>query len=549
MEIMRYNNIEKKKKNGVVYTPTEMAEYVAMEMMKYKKNTFCDCIEILDPAAGEGELLISMINEVLNMGIPIKAVGYETDEYIAEKTQKNLCKKYPDVDIEIRSEDFLGAVEDGTVEKYDFVIANPPYIRTQIMGTNKAQIIAEKLKLTGRIDIYYAFLIYTKEGLKDDGIAGYITSNKFMTIKAGKSVRNYMIQNYNIHHIVDLGDTKLFTASVLPCIMIFSRGKTKNKEEVAFTTVYQELGKVDNFNLTNNVFDVIDNEGVYKFSDGRVFKFQQGHLQSIELDTIWTILSAENKKWLKQVQSRTWMTFGDIGKIRVGIKTTADNVFIGDDWSGEKEGLELLRPLITHRNAGQIIANNQNQWKVLYTHTVVNGKKVAYNIEKYPKSKSYLMKHFEQLDKRKYVKNAKRNWYEIWVPQNPDAWGHRKIVFRDISEKPQFWLDETGAIVNGDCYWIDINPDVMEEVVYLALAVANSSFIEKFYDIRFNNKLYSGKRRYQTQYVQQFPIPYYNTELAKKAIFLVKKILAGDAKNTSSGDKKELELLVEQMFS
>ena len=146
-------------------------------------------------------------------------------------------------------------------------------------------------------------------------------------------------------------------------------------------------------------------------------------------------------------------------------------------------------------------------------------------------------------------KKAKRNWYEIWVPQNPESWEHRKIVFRDISEKPQFWLDETGAIVNGDCYWIDINPDVIEEVVYLALAVANSSFIEKFYDVKFNNKLYSGKRRYQTQYVQQFPIPYHNTELAKKAISLVRKILAEDTGNVSIDEKKELDLLVEQMFN
>ena len=147
------------------------------------------------------------------------------------------------------------------------------------------------------------------------------------------------------------------------------------------------------------------------------------------------------------------------------------------------------------------------------------------------------------------MKKANRNWYEIWVPQNPDAWKHRKIVFRDISEKPQFWLDETGAVVNGDCYWIDINADVMEEVVYLALAVANSPFIEKFYDVKFNNKLYSGKRRYQTQYVEQFPIPYYNSELAQKAIELVKKILAEDVEATSNGDKEQLDLLVEQMFS
>lgn len=546
---MRYSNTGKNKENGVVYTPTEMADYVAFEMLKYKRNGFEGRIEILDPAVGEGELLISMINAVKENGLPIKAVGYETDEVVATKTQDLLQGMYPEASIEIRTGDFLEAVENKSVGKYDLVIANPPYVRTQIMGSEKAQEIAEKLKLAGRVDIYYAFLLYTKNVLKEDGISGYITSNKFMTIKAGNSVRNYMIQNYNIHRITDLGDTKLFTASVLPCIMIFSLGKTKTKEEVAVTSVYQELTEVEEATIVGNVFEAIYKEGLYAIPDGRVFKFQQGCLQSIELDTTWAISSDENKRWLDQIQSCTWMTLGDLGKIRVGIKTTADNVFIGDDWSGDKADLELLQPLITHRNAGQIVANNQDQWQVLYTHTTVNGKKVAYDIEQYPKSKAYLMQHFDLLDGRNYVKKANRNWYEIWVPQNPDAWKHRKIVFRDISEKPQFWLDETGAIVNGDCYWIDINADVMEEVVYLALAVANSPFIEKFYDVKFNNKLYSGKRRYQTQYVEQFPIPYYNSELAQKAIELVKKILAEDVEATSNGDKEQLDLLVEQMFS
>lgn len=546
---MRYSNTGKNKKNGVVYTPTEMADYVAFEMLKYKRNGFERSIDILDPAVGKGELLISMINAVKKNGLPIKAVGYETDEVVATKTQELLQDMYPEASIEIRTGDFLEAVENNSAGKYDLVIANPPYIRTQIMGREKAQKIAERLNLAGRVDIYYAFLVYTKNVLKKDGISGYITSNKFMTIKAGNSVRNYMIQNYKIHHITDLGDTKLFTASVLPCIMIFSIGETKNKEEVAVTSVYQELTAVEESTTVGNVFEAIYNEGLYDIPDGRVFKFQQGCLQSVELDTTWAISSDENKRWLDQIQSHTWMTLGDVGKIRVGIKTTADNVFIGDDWSGDNADLELLQPLITHRNAGQIVANNQNQWQVLYTHTTINGKKVAYDIQQYPKSKAYLMQHFDQLDGRNYVKKANRNWYEIWVPQNPDAWKHRKIVFRDISEKPQFWLDETGAIVNGDCYWIDINPDVMDEVVYLALAVANSPFIEKFYDVKFNNKLYSGKRRYQTQYVEQFPIPYYNSELAQKAISLVKKILAEGAESASNGDKKELDLLVEQMFS
>lgn len=519
---MRYSNENKSKANGVVYTPSEMADYVARLMLRYADKNESTEVSILDPAVGEGELLVAMINAVKSKCSKLKVIGYETDQTVGAVTQSKLREMFPEIDVEIRIGDFLAAVDDGSAGKYDYVIANPPYIRTQIMGSDKAQKIAEKLSLTGRVDIYYAFLVCAKDVLKEHGIAGYITSNKFMTIKAGSSVRQYMLRNYQMHHITDLGDTKLFTASVLPVIMVFSLGTTTAREKVHFSSIYQDQKAEQSADHINNIFEKINENGYFIIPDGRCYHYQQGIIQSVEKDALWTIASDENQKWLSKVEANTWMYFSQIGKVRVGIKTTADNVFIGEDWSGEKAGIELLMPLITHRNAGQIVSNSNPHWKVLYTHTTENGKKVAYNLDQYPKAKAYLESHYEQLAGRKYVINAHRNWYEIWVPQNPDAWQHKKIVFRDISERPEFWYDETGAVVNGDCYWIDIFPGTMEEVAYLALAVANSKFIEKYYDIKFNTKLYSGKRRYQTQYVEQFPIPYYGSELAEKAISLEK---------------------------
>ena len=545
---MRYKNIEKNKRNGVVYTPKDMANYVSELMLNYKVSiTKNDTIEILDPAVGEGELLVSMVNSLKNKVIKkIKIVGYETDKEVANRTQRILGILFPDIEIDIRVGDFLLEVEQGNIEKFDYVIANPPYIRTQILGSDRAQVIAEKLKLNGRIDIYYAFLLYTKLVLKDTGVAGYITSNKFMTIKSGQSVREYMLDNYSIYHVVDLGDTKLFTASVLPCILIFSLGKTINKSDVNFTTVYEdESGK--NFKITKNIFDVIKEKGFFELENGKKYKIQQGKIRSIDNKEIWGIATNEDNDFLNNVEKNTWLTFSDLGKIRVGIKTTADNVFIGDDWESRGQNIELLKPLITHRNAGQIFSNNDIHWKVLYTHYMNEGKKSAINLEEYPNSKLYLEQHYEQLSARKYLQKAKRNWFEIWVPQNPAAWQDKKIVFRDISEKPQFWIDESGAIVNGDCYWIDIKSTIDTDLLYLALAVANSSFIEKYYDIKFNNKLYSGKRRFQSQYVEQFPIPYYISAEAEEVIALVKKIIA--ERNFTNSDKEKMDKLVFSMFS
>lgn len=546
---MRYTNISDAKKNGVVYTPRKMASYLANEIYKYWKGRKTDTIDILDPAVGKGELLISMIQLLVEKGIKkIHAVGYEMNKSIAITTQKQLNALFPSVKIEIRAEDFLEAIQLNIVDKYDFIIANPPYIRTQILGSDRAQQLAEKLSLSGRIDIYYAFLIYTKDVLKDTGIAGYITSNKFLTIKSGNSLRNFMLQNYKLYRITDFGDTKLFNASVLPCIIVFSKGKTEKRESVAYTSIYEKTS-CKKQRYIDDIFDAIYYSGFFqRMDDGKTFHFQQGILQSVDKGALWNILSKETTCWLEKVEQNIWCHFCDIGKIKVGIKTTADNVFIGDNWSDHKEDIELLRPLITHRNAGQIIQNQVEQWKVLYTHTVKDGKRIPYDIERYPITKKYLLSHYEQLSKRAYIQKANRNWYEIWVPQNPELWKKKKIVFRDISEHPQFWLDDTGAIVNGDCYWIDIKENISDDIIYLALAIANSHFIERYYDVKFNTKLYSGKRRYMTQYVEQFPIPHYESKLAQEAISLVKKIITENNSDNTSTDYKTLNNIVDKIF-
>src|SRR5256885_12094823 len=51
-------------------------------------------------------------------------------------------------------------------------------------------------------------------------------------------------------------------------------------------------------------------------------------------------------------------------------------------------------------------------------------------------SSDLLERHREALEARRYVVEAGRQWYELWVPQDPAAWEAPKLVFRDISEHP-----------------------------------------------------------------------------------------------------------------
>ena len=84
--------------------------------------------------------------------------------------------------------------------------------------------------------------------------------------------------------------------------------------------------------------------------------------------------------------------------------------------------------------------------------------------------------------------------------------------------------------------------------MWLALAVANSTFIERFYDTRFNNKLYAGRRRYITQYVDEFPIPDPDCDMGKEIVAKTKCLfdLVGERDVTEL--ERELDSLVWRAF-
>ena len=210
----------------------------------------------------------------------------------------------------------------------------------------------------------------------------------------------------------------------------------------------------------------------------------------------------------------------------------------------------MLRPLTTHFIARRFKADKTKaDYRIVYPHKVDEGKRKAIDLQGYPNTLRYLTERKEILQARKYVEEAGRNWYEIWVPQDPGLWRRKKIVFRDISKEPIFWLDNEGTVVNGDCYWFVAEDEKNDDLLWLAMAVANSPFIEKFYDIKFNNKLYSGRRRFITQYVEKFPLPNPSLEQSQKIIALSKK-----AFNEVDGEdflkiKQEIDDLVWQSFS
>lgn len=543
----RYRDVDRQKSDGATYTPMAFARFVAEQMLQAAELPKSGKIRVLDPACGDGALLDALIKSLPSaFRKRVEVVGYDTDLEAIPVAAQRLRQDFPDLNVRLEQKDFLEHVLNlqgagdlfsaGEVqEPFHLVIANPPYVRTQIMGAQQARQLAQSFGLTGRVDLYYPFLLGISQVLADHGVTGVITSNRFMTTKSGQAVRRAILSRFRILHAWDLGDTKLFDAAVLPSVLL-ARGtphlQHPHTNEIPYSSIYQT-----NDSAIAEAEDVLsalnaDDDTVIAIPDGRHFRVRHGVLSNGgDPEGVWRVATQATDQWLATVEANTWANFRRIGKIRVGVKSTADKVFIRNDWSKLPDGRpELLRPLITRKCARRFKAvvpeNAKHIKEILYPHEVTEKGRVAVDLGSYPKTKSYLEKNRDALEARTYLIEAGRKWYELWVPQDPAAWPSPKLVFPDISDKPIFWVNTGGGVVNGECYWLQCENKHEQDLLWLALAVANSSFIEAFYDHRFNNKLYAGRRRYITQYVELFPLPNPKCDEAIAIIDLAKIIHA-----------------------
>ncbi len=560
----RYSGVQQHKADGAVYTPRRFAEFVAEQMLAVAKLPDKGRVRVLDPACGDGSLLHALLDalpETVRERLDI--VGFDTNAGAVHCSLSRLKMAYPGLSLRIEKRDFLECVfrTDGAgelfsnhapLESFDLVIANPPYVRTQILGAKQAQLLSERFGLSGRVDLYFPFLLGISQILAPDGVMGVIVSNRFLTTKSGQTVRRELLKCFRIHHVWDLGDTKLFDAAVLPAVLISTGRGFSSAEPIAFSSIYECEEKPREHAADPLAALSYSNGAIVAIPDGRRFHVLHGTLDNGgDPEGVWRVATDTSDTWLETVKAHTWATFSRIGKVRVGVKTTCDKVFVRSDWDKmpENERPELLRPLTTRHCAQRYKpAPAKKPKQILYTHETTPAGRAPVNLARYPRSAKYLEIHRTTLEARAYVIKAGRKWYEIWVPQAPEAWIALKLVFPDISEKPVFWIDKEGTIVNGECYWLRCEGDADPDWLWLALAVANSTFIELFYDRRFHNKLYAGRRRFITQYVEQFPLPDPSSALARSIVEAAKMIYEAAPTEAAKAIARDLDGMIWNAF-
>ena len=176
---------EQRKKMGLYLTPVIVAQFMAT-MMTCRNNH----LRILDPAAGCGILLCAAIERIVASTKPpeiVEIVAYELDSDLVEPLQMVLkylktwaAKQGIQLRITVRNEDFIlaqaSALSGEATEKFDVVIANPPYFK---IAKEDPRAVAARLVVHGQPNIYGLFMAVAAALTVDCGDAIFITPRSF----------------------------------------------------------------------------------------------------------------------------------------------------------------------------------------------------------------------------------------------------------------------------------------------------------------------------------------------------------------------------------
>ena len=417
----------------------------------------------------------------------------------------------------IQADSLVDAKEQIKDNLYNYVVGNPPYVRIQRLNANGSKQSYLKLfdSAVGRFDLYSLFIERGLQLLKPKGTLGYITSNKFMTTNAGKGIRKVISKNATIKHLFDLSDTKVFTAAVLPCVLILENCKSEGNtfpfgllREIRYDRSYRNVEEVfthlrshisqgfyqEKINLTS--------KSTRKVSFG--LRIIQSHKPKENGDS-WHFLSPAEQKVIGAIEANQTVSLGQVALITSGLKTTADSVFIHPMTESFIENQELEKDLIYPF----IQASNIDRWRVqwsgtkaksdtyvLYPHLAQKNKVVPANLDDYPRIGAYLKSHYEKLSKRHYLTEAGRKWYEIWVQQKPEMFRQRfKIVTPDIKTRNTFALDTQGKMSGSSCFAILPKNQTKANSYYL-LGLLNSELLEFYHKVEASTFIYAGRYRY-----------------------------------------------------
>jgi len=502
IDVPKYMRLSNEKLQGAVPTPDWIVNLM-LDRIGYVNNL--DKKSIIDPACGYGNFSVVILDRLLNYlenhnfsdAEKVKAIernifGIDIDGNVLKKCNENLNKVLAKhnikqkVNFNLYKRDALDVDKNKKMlEKFDFVIGNPPYIRIQNLDESERKYIQDNYSFckSGSTDIYIAFFQIGISLLSNKGRLCFIAPNTYFYTNTGKELRKYLRENKLIKEIINFDYKQVFDGiTAYTSITALEKNNTKNSFD---------------YYLYNNKLQYVDSIPFSKLNDDK-----------------WILDKNEIIDRILEIEKRG-KKLGEIAEIHVGITTLADDLYIFENPSFKgsvatiklKNGTEykieksILKPII---KASTLKSSNDEQNRfIIFPYKLVNGKHVALSEKELKQKHPLTYKYFLAVKKRLLMRDKGRKispWYAFGRSQGLNTSFGKKILVSPIGNKPKFILWKKPEYTFYAGYCIKYNGNLNELSKQL-----NSEDMD-FY-IKHTSRAYrGGYRSYSKLFISNFGI-------------------------------------------
>lgn len=362
---------------------------------------------------------------------------------------------------------------------FDVVLANPPYIRQELIKHQKPAL--KKIyddQFCGTADLYVFFYIRAIQLLKPGGMLVFISSNKWFRARYGETLRRYVAEQTCVNSITDFGELPVFNAATFPMIFIAQKGTSDCR------TLFTQVKSLDP--PYPNVLAIVQQEG-----------------QVLPPDAIkgasWVLTDAASADKLRKM-GKAGMPLGEHvnGQMYRGVLTGFNTAFVIDGSKRQElirkdpKSAEVIRPLV--------VGDDIRKWHIRPRDRWLIGTRIGVDIKRYPAIFAHLKQWQEELEKRW---DKGEHWWELRACAYYDAFDKPKIVFPDIAKKPRFTFDRSGAYLANTAYIIPVDD-------LFLLGLLNSTPVWRFAEQTFSclgDPEKGGRFRFIYQSMEKIPIP------------------------------------------
>ena len=197
-------------------------------------------------------------------------------------------------------------------QKYDVVVANPPYTDSADFGKELKAFVEANYKKPYKFNsnLYACFIKRCCELAGMDGKVGMIHPLTFMYIKSFEDVRKYIIDNWHINILAELGLGGVFPNSQVDAVMYVLDSNISINDGI-----YINLTKYKNHVRKPQIFEGVYNNYINRVDDKHIYTLPQSKLKGIKSYPFIYWISDEFR------EKFGGKTIDDIAKVISGFKT------------------------------------------------------------------------------------------------------------------------------------------------------------------------------------------------------------------------------------